>query len=366
VRNRIKIIDALRGVAALFVLLHHFMVFFSDALENATNDSINKILIFISDLNSEAVLFFFIISGFCIGLSLNGSLPHKKRDVLLYIKKRFIRIMPIYFLALFITFLVGVFTNSTNYDSSYKLSNLLGNLFFLQTPEGVKHWFSPYGHNGPLWSLSYEMFFYLFFLPFSYFLRKLSLKNINLISFLLMGVTIISLALNHLNLFTPWFSFLSIFIIWYYGYLLFSNHVHMKRYDVHFIFLFYISIIICLNRSYIPSDTIYLVSKGLIMVSLLYSLIFMYRVNRVKIVLNTIERITIFLFYQIGLGSYALYAFHYVILLMCAYFKLTLIETIVILIISIICCIQLEKFIIKIASRFGSSKRLNKEIYPSH
>lgn len=363
---RIKIIDAARGIAALIVLVHHFMTFYGGHIKSISSLFIINILTFISDLNAEAVLFFFIISGFCIGLAQKGKLPINKEQILSYTKKRLLRILPIYFLALFITFLAGIFTNAIHHDTRYGIINLLGNLFFLQTPAGVKHWFSPYGHNGPLWSLSYEMFFYSFFPFFSYLLTKTSVRSINLISIILWVVTIIPLIFNYFNLFTPWFSFLSLFIIWYYGYLLQSCYVHQKRHDFHFIFVFFISLIICLNRSHIPSDTIFQVAKGLIIVSVLYSLISIYRINRIKMILSKVEKITVFLFYKIGLGSYALYALHYVILMMCAYHKITSIETLAILIISLICCIQLEKIIVKIAARrFSPNRQIHKDIYPS-
>lgn len=210
------------------------------------------------------------------------------------------------------------------------------------------------------------MFFYGFFPLFSYILIKISIKTINLISIILLTITIISLMFNYFKLFTPWFSFLSLFIIWYYGYLLQSCYVHQKQHDFHFIVIFFISVIICLNKSHIPSDTIYQIAKGLIIVSIIYSLISIYHINRVKMTLSKVENILVFLFYKIGLGSYALYAFHYVILMMCAYFKLTLIETLAILIISVVCCIQLEIIIVKIAARrFSLNRQINKDIYPS-
>ncbi|RZL24358.1 MAG: acyltransferase, partial [Pedobacter sp.] len=148
---RIKIIDASRGIAAIIVLVHHFMTFYGGHIKSVSSLFVFNILSFISDLNTEAVLFFFIISGFCIGLAQKGILPLSKEEILSYTEKRLLRILPIYFLALFVTFLAGIVTNAIYYDTSYGIINFLGNLFFLQTPEGVKHWFSPYGHNGPLW-----------------------------------------------------------------------------------------------------------------------------------------------------------------------------------------------------------------------
>jgi peptidoglycan/LPS O-acetylase OafA/YrhL len=342
--NRIKIIDSLRGIAALIVVFHHFMVFNSTGMQSHVNHNVWSLLLFISDLNIEAVLFFFIISGFCIGLSLKGILPIQKSSFKNYLIKRCRRILPIYFIGLIMAFLSGLIINRLSQDNSFSFINLAGNLLFLQTPISVVHWFSPYGNNGPLWSLSYEMFFYIFFPIFSILLVKRSIKTTYLITSLLLIITTICLVINRYLFFLPWFSFLSLFIIWYFGYILFQHYTSNKRNHAFFIFVFSISTTICFYKDLIPSDSLYLVFKGLLMASIFYFFMCIYQTRRF-VILNKIEQIIIFLFYQIGKGSYMLYVSHYIILILCNFYHLNLYETIVALLTNIIFSIKLEALI---------------------
>jgi peptidoglycan/LPS O-acetylase OafA/YrhL len=111
---------------------------------------------FAGSFNYEAVLFFFLLSGFVItnsALRQGNSFSLKK-----YMKRRAGRILPIYWLSLLITGLVGLRVGDT-----LDFAGLLGNILFLQTPGFAVGWFEPWMGNGPLWSLSYEVFYYLIF-----------------------------------------------------------------------------------------------------------------------------------------------------------------------------------------------------------
>lgn len=341
--NRIKIIDSLRGIAALIVVFHHFMVFNLNELQPIVSHNVWSLLLFISDLNIEAVLFFFIISGFCIGLSLKGILPIQKGNFKNYFIKRCRRILPIYFIALMMVFLSGLVTTFFK-NNSFSLINLLGNLLFLQTPISGAHWFGPYGGNGPLWSLGYEMFFYLFFPIFSIILIKSDIKNLYLTISLLFVITIVSLTANRYLFFTPWFSFLSLFIIWYFGFILFQCYALNRWNHVFFVLVFTISAIFCVYKSLIPSDSLYLVFKGMMMTSIFYFFMCIYQTKR-SVILNKVKQIIIFLFYQIGKGSYMLYVSHYIILMLCNFYHLNLLETIVVLLTNIVISIKLEALI---------------------
>jgi len=342
--NRIKIIDSLRGIAALIVVFHHFMVFNSNEIQPIVNYNLWSLLLFLSDLNIEAVLFFFIISGFCIGLSLKGTLPIKRSSLNNYLIKRFKRILPIYFISLMIAFLSGLVMNKLSWDNSFSFINLAGNLLFLQTPISVAHWFSPYGDNGPLWSLSYEMFFYLFFPLFSFFFIKSAIKNLYLITSLLSIITIVCLTFNHYLSFLPWFSFLSLFIIWYFGYILCQYYTLNKRNHTFFALVFTISTVNCFYKSLILSDSLYLVFKGLIMASMFYFFICIYQMKRFG-VLKKVEQIINFLFYKIGKGSYMLYVSHYITLILCNFYHLNIYKTTVALFFNILISIKLEALI---------------------
>ena len=100
-----------------------------------------------------AVLIFFILSGYVI------SLAHPKPlatavAVKTYLRKRFTRIYPIYVVSLVAAIAVTGF--------AYSASTVVGNLLFGQTV-----WAPLIVENSPIWSLQYEMLFYVLFIPLS-------------------------------------------------------------------------------------------------------------------------------------------------------------------------------------------------------
>jgi peptidoglycan/LPS O-acetylase OafA/YrhL len=100
------------------------------------------------------VLVFFLLSGYVIGLAHKEPLTLKSTPI--YLKKRFLRIYPIYFLCL----LFALITART----SYSLTTIISHLTLTQ---GL---FAPVIKEiSPAWSLVYEFIFYLLFIPLSYF-----------------------------------------------------------------------------------------------------------------------------------------------------------------------------------------------------
>jgi len=164
--KRIAILDSLRGLAALIVVFHHVFVYNIAALEQALEQVpwLLSALNFVSNLNHLAVLFFFVLSGFAIALATQKLDLTQNQDTNVYLYRRFRRILPLYWIAIGFTCLIGMLNGNYWSNDSYSVVNLIGNLLFLQTSDKIgAYWFSPYGLNGPLWSLSYELFFYLFF-----------------------------------------------------------------------------------------------------------------------------------------------------------------------------------------------------------
>ncbi len=134
---RVESLTFLRFVAALIVVFFHFgrdYPGFSGFLSSGP----------------EMVTFFFVLSGFVMGLAY----LHRQVSAGEYLWARGARILPVYFLALFLTvahmILAGDDVNATS---------LLLNMTLLQS------WFSPHplSLNTPGWSLSVEAFFYLSF-----------------------------------------------------------------------------------------------------------------------------------------------------------------------------------------------------------
>jgi peptidoglycan/LPS O-acetylase OafA/YrhL len=142
-------LEALRAVAAIVVVLHHF-VFHERQLDPGFQPS------GIAAYNAPghfAVLLFFVLSGYVIGLNHPKALTGS--DVGLYLRKRFVRIYPIYAVALFAGFAASGF--------AYSWASFGWHLVF-----GVNG--SPFPNifeNNPVWSLQYEVLFYLLFIPLS-------------------------------------------------------------------------------------------------------------------------------------------------------------------------------------------------------
>jgi peptidoglycan/LPS O-acetylase OafA/YrhL len=150
------------------VFLHHLTVFFPVAFATllGSDTLAAQVLKFVADLNTEAVMLFFVISGFCIRASTLKSDFARWDDVVYYGRRRFARIVPLYWFALAFAGVTGAFLGLTA-GHAFSLETLLGNLSFLQTSESARGtWFVPYALNGPLWSISYEVFYYVLF-PFA-------------------------------------------------------------------------------------------------------------------------------------------------------------------------------------------------------
>lgn len=142
-------LEALRGAAALFVVIHH-VIFHKQYLDPRY---FPKWILSVEPPGHFCVLIFFVLSGYVIGVSNPFRLTGE--TIIPYLKKRFIRIYPIYFVSLTFALLL---------DQPYPIATVLGNYALLQGALGDIVW-----ANNPIWSLSQEAFFYLLFIPLSYF-----------------------------------------------------------------------------------------------------------------------------------------------------------------------------------------------------
>ena len=103
-----------------------------------------------------AVMVFFLISGFVIYRS--SGVSAGAFSVSSYAQKRILRILPAYVVALVLSYAV----DTALYGHPFHVLAFLGNMAFLVESRGV-HGVFAFHHNAPLWSLSYEMWFYVFF-----------------------------------------------------------------------------------------------------------------------------------------------------------------------------------------------------------
>jgi peptidoglycan/LPS O-acetylase OafA/YrhL len=142
-------LDGLRGIAALFVFFTHFFYITHFLDPSYQPSSIWGYL----DAAHQSVLLFFILSGYVIGLTNKTAMD--KKSVKDYVKRRLVRIYPIYIAAIIVTLIA--FPDP--------VVQIVGNLLFLQNYDGIKGMvLPPLTANPPLWSLNYEVLYYGIFL----------------------------------------------------------------------------------------------------------------------------------------------------------------------------------------------------------
>lgn len=152
--QNLTMLDSLRGLAALYVILNHLF---------GTNFVIsNRDYSYLFRFGQEAVIIFFLISGFVIQYSYNRA---KNKSFKVFFIKRFKRIyipLSIVFASNYFVFLL----QKTPVHITYQA--FLGNIFMLQDlpyPARLNILCEPLFNNIPLWSLSYEWWFYMLFFP---------------------------------------------------------------------------------------------------------------------------------------------------------------------------------------------------------
>ena len=143
-------LEAMRGFAALIVVWSHAIVN-HELLD--PNYGVQGIALFLPPAHL-AVLLFFVLSGYVIGLSTKQKMDTRQL-IGRYLKKRMLRIYPIYLLTLALALAVSIQT--------YSLKTIIGNLTITQIllNDIVKE-------HDPSWSLHYEVLFYLLFIPVSF------------------------------------------------------------------------------------------------------------------------------------------------------------------------------------------------------
>ena len=146
-QKSLNLIQLLRGIASILVVLLHITI-------NYEANTGNQFLFNIFRFGGSGVDIFFVLSGFIITYA-NLRYLEQPSSVMKFLKRRFIRIFPIYWLVisglLLLQLLLPTLYN-THFDTG--LANILQTYLLLP------------GHimlNGVSWSLTNELFFYLLF-----------------------------------------------------------------------------------------------------------------------------------------------------------------------------------------------------------
>jgi len=177
-KYRLIHLDCLRGLAALLVVLEHLRAFlFVPYSKIKCSGILLKLFYFITCLGHQAVIVFFVLSGFLVGGSVLNSFQKGTWTWSGYLIRRMSRLWVVLIPALILTFLwdhAGILINTSGYNGGYldlyhsgpgqthpadlSFKSFIGNLFFLQTVV-----VPVFGTNGPLWSLANEFWYYLIF-----------------------------------------------------------------------------------------------------------------------------------------------------------------------------------------------------------
>jgi peptidoglycan/LPS O-acetylase OafA/YrhL len=152
-KQHFDILDGLRGVAALAVVIFHFMEWvFTDPSKNFIGHGF------------LAVDFFFCLSGFVIGYAYDNRI--EKMGVKEFFKSRLIRLHPLVMLGAFLGllgFLLDPFASHPAYDMGKLALLFIGSLFMIPLPLMEERFFNNFSLNAPAWSLFWEYVANLFY-----------------------------------------------------------------------------------------------------------------------------------------------------------------------------------------------------------
>lgn len=149
-KNRFLEIDAIRGISALIILVHHYTKYIL-SIHQESPEAVPLII----EFGKYTVHFFFVISGLLIFMTLDRA-THPKY----FIVSRFSRLYPAYWVCLSLTALVITISPYYNYHP-VTLIQYASNLTMFQ------HWMFIGDIDGIYWTLAVEMCFYiLIFLVF--------------------------------------------------------------------------------------------------------------------------------------------------------------------------------------------------------
>ena len=248
--------DFFRGLAAFLVLISHVRnLLFEDYVPNG--NPLAQFFYFITGFGHEAVILFFVLSGFFIIGSIHESVQRQQWSIRNYIINRLTRLWIVLLPSLLLTLCwdhLGLMLYSDAYTYAGTLinispespvlhlgiTNFAGNLFFLQTIL-----VTTFGSNGALWSLSNEFWYYVLF-PILYFFFTKKQTNLKRMLLFFLFTSILLFVGKTISIY---------FMVWLLGgisYLLVS-HKHLvlrsSRYPLYFfILLFMIDLVLIRSK----------------------------------------------------------------------------------------------------------------------
>lgn len=311
-----RIINALRGIAALYVVLNHARgMLFTDAVEYAQKvnpksawswwEWFNIVVMQHTNLSTESVILFFVLSGFSIAHSLSGNPSFTE-----FYKRRLIRLYPTYVLGIlfaifafnvvrhiapdvFYTSVDGDLPQKIYYDAYMQPLTILKNLLYDPTDNFI---------TVQYWSLPLEVIFYL--------IAPFFITNFRLYTIFTVGLYTIGWILKgyvYYGIFTdpiPFQFFIDYGIYFWVGVLMYRNKdkllsTYKPNKLVMYLLVFIIFEIAVICKSYLWGQ-IHNKMTGFMMIAICYLLLFGFLKHTIRI--KWLEKI--------GEYSYTLYVSH--------------------------------------------------------
>ena len=189
-KQHFHILDGLRGLAALCVVIFHFMEWVYTPEKN-----------FI-DHGFLAVDFFFCLSGFVIGYAYDDRIA--KIGVLEFFKSRFIRLHPLVISGSVLGLLAFLFDPFGGHLELYSAGKIIlafiSSLMLIPMPAIADRAYNLFGFNAPAWSLFWE---YIANIVYAFVLCRIARKYLLLFT-LLSAVAICNVAYHSGNLIGGW------------------------------------------------------------------------------------------------------------------------------------------------------------------
>lgn len=373
--RKILTIEGIRGFAAIYVMLGHFVLLFKPYSFYPESSFIIKTMF---GYGHQAVILFFIVSVFSIHYSSFGKSFDTKRSICDYFYKRIRRIYPLFFFSLLISLAVFFICGM-----EASLDRIILSFFFLTDNAGsaIAH---PIPTNFPIWSLSYEMFYYLLYPLLFKLIKKFGIERIllssigvsiffglfgvfdisnhfsNVLTFYwtwvagayiaeliinkkrinttyLIGILVtllgLSFTLEKVYLLRDW-AWAGLFILTFLSYFSKSSKLSIKQKGLNiFIGIIGISICFCLTRFENITYHTTLVRLLLVVFAFLLFILTIFSFSRIQ----TLIRILLKPFIRFGSYSYAIYIFHWpIIVLLINLFRTQIHASIVYMILSML------------------------------
>lgn len=174
-------LDALRGIAALAVVFWHWQHFFYSGMNkpdsfDRTMQPFYSLFGLFYEYGATAVSLFFSLSGFIFFWLYYDSIAKRKMTAWNFVVLRFSRLYPLHIVTLLFVLglqqIVYIFTGDYFIYLADDVYLFILNIFFISAwPFG-----DGYSYNGPVWSVSVEIFLYILFFTVAYFTRRIRVR----------------------------------------------------------------------------------------------------------------------------------------------------------------------------------------------